>query len=54
MEMAAPVNPDDPMEGHDHTECRSFTDNLMREIARLSERGYVDEYVPSRATAASA
>jgi 1-acyl-sn-glycerol-3-phosphate acyltransferase len=54
MEMEAPVNPDDPMEGHDHTECRSFTDNLMREIARLSERGYVDEYVPSRATAASA
>ena len=54
MEMAAPVNPDDPMEGHDHTECRSFTDNLMREIARLSEREYVDEYVPSRATAASA
>ena len=54
MEMAAPANPDDPMEGHDHTECRSFTDNLMREIARLSERDYVDEYVPSRASAASA
>ena len=47
MEMAAPVNPDDPMEGHDHTECRAFTDGLMQEIARLSEREYVDEYVPS-------
>jgi 1-acyl-sn-glycerol-3-phosphate acyltransferase len=54
MEMAAPVNPDDPMEGHDHTECRSFTDSLMREIARLSDREYIDEYVPSRASAASA
>jgi hypothetical protein len=48
------VNPDDPMEGHDHTQCRSFTDRLMREIARLSEREYVDEYVPSRAAAQSA
>ena len=48
MEMDPPVNPDDPLEGHDHTECRSFTDYLMHEIARLSEREYVDEYVPAR------
>ena len=46
-----PANPDDPLEGHDHTECRAFTDRLMREIARLSEREYLDEYVPSRAAA---
>ena len=50
MQMPAPPNPHDPMEGHDHTECRSFTDTLMHEIAHLSERAYVDEYVPSRAT----
>lgn len=48
MRMEEPVNPDDPMEGHDHTQCRSFTDDLMHEIARLSERDYVDEYVPAR------
>src|SRR6202020_618996 len=48
MRMEEPVNPDDPMEGHDHTQCRAFTDNLMHEIARLSERDYVDEYVPAR------
>ena len=54
MEMDRPLNPDDPLEGHDHTECRRFTDRLMREIARLSEREYVDEYVPARATARSA
>ena len=42
-------NPADPLEGHDHTQCRAFTDRLMHEIARLSEREYVDEYVPSRA-----
>lgn len=51
MQMDPPENPDDPMEGHDHTECRSFTDRLMQEIARLSERDYVDEYVPARAKA---
>jgi len=51
MEMAPAVNPDDPTEGHDHTECRAFTDALMREIAHLSERPYVDEYVPARAGA---
>jgi 1-acyl-sn-glycerol-3-phosphate acyltransferase len=48
MVMEGPANPEDPMEGHDHTECRAFTDRLMHEIARLSEREYVDEYVPSR------
>jgi len=48
MEMPPPVNPDDPLEGHDHTDCRAFTDSLMREIARLSGREYVDEYVPAR------
>ena len=46
MQMEPPENPDDPMEGHDHTQCRAFTDELMHEIARLSERDYVDEYVP--------
>jgi 1-acyl-sn-glycerol-3-phosphate acyltransferase len=54
MEMDPPVNPDDPMEGHDHTQCRRFTDRLMQEIARLSEREYMDEYVPARVTAPSA
>ena len=32
---------------------RDFTDRLMHEIARLSEREYVDEYVPSRAKTAA-
>ena len=50
MEMDPPANPDDPLEGHDHTQCRRFTDRLMHEIARLSEREYVDEYVPARAS----
>jgi 1-acyl-sn-glycerol-3-phosphate acyltransferase len=53
MEMAPPANPDDPLEGHDQTECRAFTDALMHEIARLSEREYVDEYVPSRTATTS-
>jgi 1-acyl-sn-glycerol-3-phosphate acyltransferase len=52
MQMEGPVNPEDPMEGHDHTQCRSFTDDLMQEIARLSERDYLDEYVASRQGAA--
>jgi 1-acyl-sn-glycerol-3-phosphate acyltransferase len=51
MTAPPPVNPADPMEGHDHGECRAFTDALMREIARLSGRAYVDEYVPARAAA---
>jgi 1-acyl-sn-glycerol-3-phosphate acyltransferase len=46
-------DPSDPLAPHDHTVCRSFTDDLMREIARLSERGYSDEYVPKRRPAAS-
>jgi 1-acyl-sn-glycerol-3-phosphate acyltransferase len=54
MQMSAPLNPVDPLEGHDHTECRSFTDSLMHEIARLSDREYVDEYVPTRASASAA
>ena len=37
---------------HDHTQCRDFTNQLMREIARLSEREYIDEYVPARTSAA--
>jgi 1-acyl-sn-glycerol-3-phosphate acyltransferase len=53
MMMPPPPNPDDPLADHDHTECRSFTDRLMREIARLSEREYVDEYVPSRTSASA-
>ncbi len=51
MQMDPPANPDDPLENHDHTECRSFTDRLMHEIAKLSEREYIDEYVPARAKA---
>jgi 1-acyl-sn-glycerol-3-phosphate acyltransferase len=50
MQMDPPENPADPLD-HDHTLCRSFTDSLMREIARLSEREYVDEYVPPRTPA---
>ena len=54
MLMDPPENPDDPLENHDHAVCREFTDRLMREIARLSERPYVDEYVPSRPSVATA
>jgi 1-acyl-sn-glycerol-3-phosphate acyltransferase len=54
MQMARPPDPDHPLANHDHTECRAFTDQLMHEIARLSERPYVDEYVPTRASVASA
>ena len=53
MQMDPPANPDDPLENHDHTECRAFTDRLMHEISRLSEREYVDEYVPARTKAAA-
>jgi len=52
MQMDPPEDPAHPLENHDHTQCRAFTDRLMHEIARLSDREYVDEYVPSRATAA--
>jgi 1-acyl-sn-glycerol-3-phosphate acyltransferase len=54
MQMDAPENPDEPLANHDHTQCRDFTDRLMHEIAALSERPYVDEYVPSRAGVAPA
>ncbi len=37
-----------PLDDHDHRECRDFTDELMHEIARLSGRPYVDEYVARR------
>jgi 1-acyl-sn-glycerol-3-phosphate acyltransferase len=54
MQMAPPEDPAHPLENHDHTQCRDFTDQLMHEIARLSERPYIDEYVPSRPHAAAA
>jgi 1-acyl-sn-glycerol-3-phosphate acyltransferase len=54
MQMDRPEDPEHPLEDHDHTQCRDFTDRLMHEIARLSGRPYVDEYVPSRATTAAA
>ncbi len=54
MQMDPPENPADPLANHDHTECRAFTDRLMHQIATLSERPYVDEYVPSKASVASA
>jgi 1-acyl-sn-glycerol-3-phosphate acyltransferase len=54
MVMDPPENPADPLENHDHTQCRAFTDRLMHEIARLSERDYTDEYVPSRTNVAPA
>jgi hypothetical protein len=53
MQMEPPEDPAHPLENHDHTQCRAFTDRLMHEIARLSEREYVDEYVPSRTKAAA-
>jgi len=48
MRMAPATDPSDPQVDHDHSLCREFTDDLMKEIARLSERDYVDEYVPKR------
>ena len=54
MQMDPPEDPSHPLENHDHTKCRDFTDQLMREIARLSERPYIDEYVPSRPEAEAA
>jgi len=51
MAMEPVTDPDDPMADHDHNVCRSFTDDLMKEISRLSEREYVAEYVPKRHTA---
>jgi 1-acyl-sn-glycerol-3-phosphate acyltransferase len=54
MQMDPPKDPEHPLENHDHTKCRAFTDELMKEIARLSERAYVNEYVPARSKVASA
>jgi 1-acyl-sn-glycerol-3-phosphate acyltransferase len=54
MQMDPPEDREHPLENHDHTQCRNFTDELMQEIARLSERDYVDEYVPSRSKATAA
>jgi 1-acyl-sn-glycerol-3-phosphate acyltransferase len=54
LQMDPPPDPAHPLENHDHTQCRGFTDQLMHEIARLSERPYVDEYVPARPHAAAA
>jgi 1-acyl-sn-glycerol-3-phosphate acyltransferase len=45
MRMEAARDPADPMADHDHARCRAFTDDLMKEISRLSARPYVDEYV---------
>ncbi len=45
MTMAPASDPADPMADHDHRDCRRFTDDLMREIARLAGAEYVDEYV---------
>lgn len=54
MRMPPMEDPDDYDVGHDHTECRAFTDRVMHEIARLAERPYVDEYVPKRRPAPAA
>ncbi len=48
MRMQPAADPAQPLADHDHRVCREFTDDLMKEIARLSERDYVDEYVPKR------
>jgi len=45
MQMDPTADPDDPMVDHDHSVCRTFTDDLMGEISRLSGRPYVDEYI---------
>lgn len=52
MAMGPAADPADPMADHDHPECRAFTDDLMKEISRLSGRPYVDEYVAARVPAA--
>jgi 1-acyl-sn-glycerol-3-phosphate acyltransferase len=51
MQMEPMEDPTDYTVGHDHEKCRAFTDGLMHEIARLSERDYADEYVPKRSGA---
>lgn len=54
MRMAPAADRDHPLEDHDHRDCRTFTDALMHEIARLSGQPYVDEYVPKRPPTTSA
>lgn len=51
LRMVPAADPGDPMADHDHTACRAFTDDLMKEISRLSRRPYVDEYVARRPAA---
>ncbi|HVC13872.1 MAG TPA: lysophospholipid acyltransferase family protein [Acidimicrobiales bacterium] len=53
MRMPPAADRQHPLEDHDHRECRAFTDELMREISRLSGRPYVDEYVPKPSPAPS-
>ena len=48
MRMEPAPDPSDPAVGHDHAQCRAFTDALMQEIARLSGSPYVDEYIAPR------
>jgi len=48
LRMPAAADAADPMADHDHTVCRAFTDDLMKQIASLAGRQYVDEYVPKR------
>lgn len=53
MRMRPAADRSRPLDDHDHRECRDFTDELMHEIARLSGRPYVDEYVPKRTPVSS-
>jgi 1-acyl-sn-glycerol-3-phosphate acyltransferase len=53
MQMTPAPDPTDPMVGHDHNECRLFTDRLMAKISELSGRPYTDEYVPKRVKASA-
>lgn len=47
-QMPPVTDPTDPLKGHDHAVCRSFTDALMHEIARLCEREYRDDYATKK------
>ncbi|HMD44831.1 MAG TPA: lysophospholipid acyltransferase family protein [Acidimicrobiales bacterium] len=46
MHLVAPIDPETGRPVVDNECLRVFTDRLMHEIARLSERPYVDQYVP--------
>lgn len=46
--MPAASDADDSSADHDHSVYRAFTDDLMKQIAALARRAYVDEYVPKR------